>query len=64
MGRLSSLAVQMTRLEQAFLQDNVQAFRHELRRSLALMEDIPGDTLPVRDEQQHLGELDGPEAWL
>ena len=64
MGVLSPLAVQMTRLEQAFLQDNVQAFRNELRRSLAIMETIPGEHLPVRDEQQHLGELDGPEAWL
>jgi len=64
MGKLFPVANQITRLEQAFLQDNVRAFRNELRVTLALMEEIAGDNLPVKDEQYPGEGTYSSEDWL
>ena len=63
MGKLVGLAVLLNQLECAFLQDNVQAFRHTLREAQLVMDTIPGEQVPIRDEQD-LNQLDGPESWL
>ena len=63
MGKLVDFALLLNRLEQAFLQDNVQAFRHTLNEAHMLMQSIPGERVPVRD-LVFLADRDGCEHAL
>jgi hypothetical protein len=63
MSRLTCIAIHQTRLEKAFLQDNVQGYRVELHRALRVLDATYPET-PVVDPETKLTRLDGPENWL